>query len=52
MPKYHTVKGHGHIWLTNNGLDRCFPFLLTMPQNARFLTVSEYLDEETTKKRS
>lgn len=44
IPQYPIVKGHGHIWGTPNGLDRCFPNLLKLPQNAEFLTVSEYLE--------
>ena len=43
VPKYHTIKAHGHIWLTNNGLDSCYPNLLKIPTNAEFKTISEYL---------
>ncbi len=43
LPKYHTLKAHGHIWLTNNGLDTCYPNLLNMPTDAKFKTVGEYV---------
>ncbi|MHA1749530.1 MAG: DUF2334 domain-containing protein [Promethearchaeota archaeon] len=43
IPDYPIVRGHGHIWLTSNGLDKCFPNLLKIPQNSEFKFVSEYL---------
>ena len=43
IPKYHTLKSHGHIWLTSNGLDTCYGNLLKIPIDSRFLTISEYL---------
>ena len=46
IPDYHTVKGHGHIWLTPNGLDKCLPNLLKIPQDAQFKFISEYLNGE------
>lgn len=47
MPKYPLIKAHGHVWLTNNGLDKCLPNILRMPQNAEFKTVGEYLGLQT-----
>jgi|TARA_Y100000296_G_C5174026_1_gene258967 hypothetical protein len=46
IPKYHTIKAHGHIWLTNNGLDIAYPNLLKMPTDAKFKTIGEYLNEK------
>ena len=42
IPEYHTIKGHGHIHGTNNGLDVCYPNLLKLPRDAIFKFVSEY----------
>lgn len=39
------VKGHGHVGGTmNNDISWCLPNLLNIPTNAKFKTVSEYLD--------
>lgn len=43
LPKYHTIKGHGHLHGTNNGLDVCLSNLLKIPTDSEFLTVGEYL---------
>ena len=43
VPTYPTVKGHGHMHLTNNGLDSCLPNMLKIPTNSEFIFVSEYL---------
>lgn len=43
IPEYHTIKGHGHVYGTNNGIDICLPNLLRIPQSAEFLTIGEYL---------
>lgn len=43
IPRYHTIKAHGHIHLTNNGLDSCYPNLLKLPQTAEFKTIGEHL---------
>jgi len=43
IPDYHTIKGHGHVYGTNNGLNFCLPNLLKIPQSAEFLTIGEYL---------
>ena len=50
IPKYHTIKGHGHVYLTNNGLDSCLPNLLKIPKGTKFITVSEYLKEQNNNK--
>jgi len=43
IPKYHTIKGHAHIWGTNNGIDKCFANLLKIPQDSEFKFISEFL---------
>jgi hypothetical protein len=46
IPNYPLVKGHGHVHLTNNGLDACLPNLLKLPTDIEFKTISEYLNEQ------
>jgi len=50
LPDYSIVRGHGHIWETNNGLDTCFPNLLKIPTDVEFKFVSEYLWNNTNQK--
>lgn len=48
VPEYHTVKGHGHVWETNNGINRVLPNMLKIPTDVEFKFVSEYLEENGT----
>lgn len=48
IPGYHTIKGHGHMWGTDNGLNKCYPNLLHIPQNSKFLFISEFLCQKNT----
>ena len=48
MPKYHLLRGHGHMFGTPNGLDKCYTKLLKMPQDAKFMFISEYLCQKNT----
>ena len=45
IPKYHILRGHGHMVGTANGLEVCYPNLLRIPQDAEFKFISEYLKE-------
>jgi len=45
IPDYHTVKGHGHVVGTNNGIDKELPNLLKLPIDTDFQFISEYLEE-------
>ena len=50
IPEYHTIKAHGHIHGTNNGLNKCFPNLLKIPENSKFEFISEHLWKNTHQK--
>lgn len=43
IPSYHTIKGHGHMWDTPNGLNKCYYNLLRIPVDAEFKFISQYL---------
>lgn len=45
LPEFHTVKGHGHVIGTNNGIDKELPNLLKIPTDAEFKFISEYLKD-------
>jgi len=45
IPTYHTVKAHGHVWETPNGINNVLPNLLKIPTDVDFKFISEYLEE-------
>ena len=46
LPEYHTIKGHGHMHGTSNGVNVCYNKLLKLPQDANYKFISEYLEDE------